>query len=539
MNKDKPQRIEITTQEMDALIERGEQRRFLKQDYPIVVAILRNYFALDRVAKENAQTILRLVKMVFGHSTEKAEKVLKRNVAKEECSPDQSATAEAERPPKEKPKGHGRNGASSYLGAEKVSVPHASYQPGDRCPFCTRGKLYRFYEPGVEVRIVGRPPLEATVYEVEKLRCNLCGEILTAQLPEASGQEKYDESAGTMVALLKYGSGLPFHRMEKLHESLGVPLPASTQWEIVEKTADKIHPVYNELIREAAQGELFHSDDTTMKILANLQEPKREPQGEDERSGKGSFTTGVLSVRGEHRIALFFTGKKHAGQNMTEVLRQRASGLSPPVHMCDALSRNVPKELETILANCLAHARRNFVELVSSFPEECRYVIEALAEVYHHDKKAKEEGFSAEERLRFHQDHSGPVMTRLKAWLHEQFDERKVEPNSSMGKAIAYMLKHWEPLTLFLRVPGAPLDNNLCEQVLKRAILHRKNSLFYRTEHGAYIGDLFMSLIHTCTLNRVNPFHYLTTLQKHSSELFKDPKRWLPWNYQQAVENPA
>jgi len=172
MNKDKPQRIEITTQEMDALIERGEQRSFLKQDYPIVVAILRNYFALDRVAKENAQTILRLVKMVFGHSTEKAEKVLKRIVAKEP-SPDQSATAEAELPPKEKPKGHGRNGASSYLGAEKVSVPHASYQPGDRCPFCTRGKLYRFYEPGVEVRIVGRPPLEATVYEVEKLRCNL------------------------------------------------------------------------------------------------------------------------------------------------------------------------------------------------------------------------------------------------------------------------------------------------------------------------------------------------------------------------------
>jgi len=534
MNKDKPQRIEITTQEMDALIERGEQRSFLKQDYPIVVAILRNYFALDRVAKENAQTILRLVKMVFGHSTEKAEKVLKRIVAKEP-SPDQSATAEAELPPKEKPKGHGRNGASSYLGAEKVSVPHASYQPGDGCPFCTRGKLYRFYEPGVEVRIVGRPPLEATVYEVEKLRCNLCGEILTAQLPEASGKEKYDESAGTMVALLKYGSGLPFHRMEKLHESLGVPLPASTQWEIVEKTADKIHPVYNELIRQAAQGELFHSDDTTMKILANLQ----EPQGEDERSGKGSFTTGVLSVRGEHRIALFFTGKKHGGQNMTEVLQQRASGLSPPVHMCDALSRNVPKELETILANCLAHARRNFVELVSSFPEACRYVIEALAEVYHHDKKAKEEGFSEEQRLRFHQDHSGPVMTRLKGWLHEQFEERKVEPNSSMGKAISYMLKHWEPLTLFLRVPGAPLDNNLCEQVLKRAILHRKNSLFYRTEHGAYIGDLFMSLIHTCTLNRVNPFHYLTTLQKHSSELFMDPKRWLPWNYQQAVVNPA
>jgi hypothetical protein len=247
----------------------------------------------------------------------------------------------------------------------------------------------------------------------------------------------------------------------------------------------------------------------------------------------------VLAVRDERRMALFFTGQKHAGDNMAKLLKQRASGLSPPIQMCDALSRNVPKEFETLLANCLAHGRRNFVDLASSFPEECRYVIETLAEVYHHDKIAKEQGFSAEQRLGFHQDHSGPVMEKLNEWLQKQLDQRRVEPNSSMGKAITYMLKHWAALTLFLRAPGAPLDNNLCEQALKRAILHLKNSLFFKTEHGAYIGDLFMSLIHTCTLNRVNPFHYLTTLQTHSSELFKNPKRWLPWNYQQATTNPA
>jgi len=533
MNKDNPQRIEITAQEMGALIERVKQETLLKQDYPIVAAVLINYFALDHVAKENAHTILRLVKMVFGHCTEKAKEVFK-NISPEEPSPNPTATAEAEAP-KENSKGHGRNGVSSYLGAEKVCVSHSCYHAGDGCPLCCKGKLYRFYEPGVEVRIVGRPPLEAKVYEVEKLRCHLCGEIFTAPVPEEAGQGKYDETAGAMVALLKYGTGLPFHRMEKLHESLGVPLPASTQWEIVEKTADKIHPVYNELIREAAQSELLHSDDTTMKILANL----KKPQGGDEASGKGSFTTGVLAVRDEHRVALFFTGHKHAGQNMTEILKQRALGLGPPIHMCDALSRNIPKEFETILANCLTHGRRNFVELALSFPEECRYVIEALAEVYHHDQKAKEQDFSPEQRLRLHQEQSGPVMARLKEWLQEQFDQRKVEPNSSMGKAIVYMLKHWEPLTLFLRVPGAPVDNNVCEQVLKRAILHRKNSLFFRTQHGAYIGDLFMSLIHTCTLNRVNPFHYLTTLQKHSSELFKNPDRWLPWNYRQIAANPA
>jgi len=335
------------------------------------------------------------------------------------------------------------------------------------------------------------------------------------------------------VPLLKYGSGFPFNRLEKLQESLGIPLPASTQWEMTEASANKVYPAYDELIRQAAQSNLFHHDDTVAKILARL----KTIETEDETSRKGCFTTGGLAVTGERRMALFFTGPKHAGENLTELLKQRASGLSPPIQMCDAASRNVSKEFETLLANCLTHGRRNFVDLVPSFPQECRYVIEALAEVYHHDAMAKEQSLSADQRLRFHQERSGPVMERLKGWLKKQFDERKVEPNSSMGKAITYMLNHWEPLTLFLRVPGAPLDNNICEQMLKRAILHRKNALFFKTEHGAYIGDLFMSLIHTCILNHVNPFHYLTTLQRHSSEVFKNPKGWLPWNYQQTVTN--
>jgi len=533
MTKEKPKRIELTVQEVEALIERIQQESLFKPDYGLLVAIVTNYFTLEQVHQEQSHTLLRMVNQIFGRRTERAKEVLK-GASSKEAPPDSSSLTETASP-KEKPKGHGRNGASAYEGAQKVCVPHFCYKAGDRCPLCLKGKLYPFGEPGVEIRIVGRAPLDGTVYVLEKLRCNLCGKIFTAGIPEEAGKDKYDETAGAMVALLKYGAGLPFNRLEKLQECLGVPLPASTQWEIVERTADQIHPVYSELIRQAAQGELLYNDDTTMKILANL----KKAEVDDELPGKGSFTTGVLAVQGERRIALFFTGPKHAGNNMAKLLKQRASGLSPPIQMCDALSRNVPKEFETLLANCLAHARRNFVDLVPSFPEECRFVIEALAKVYHHDKIAKEQGLSADQRLRFHQDQSGSVMEGLKEWLLKQLNERRVEPNSSMGKAITYMLKHWEPLTLFLRIPGAPLDNNLCEQVLKRAILHRKGSLFFKTQHGAYIGDLFMSLIHTCTLNRVNPFHYLTSLQKHSSELFKNPKHWLPWNYQQAATNPA
>jgi len=127
------------------------------------------------------------------------------------------------------------------------------------------------------------------------------------------------------------------------------------------------------------------------------------------------------------------------------------------------------------------------------------------------------------------------VMKQLHAWLRAQFDEKRVEPNSGLGEAIGYLLKHWDRLTLFLRQPGAPLDNNICERALKKAIRHRKNSLFYKTENGARVGDLFMSLIHTCALNGANPFDYLTELQKHSTELAKHPAAWMPWNYGETV----
>ena len=162
-------------------------------------------------------------------------------------------------------------------------------------------------------------------------------------------------------------------------------------------------------------------------------------------------------------------------------------------------------------------------------------MLEELKKVYKNDALAKQQELTPDERLAFHQKRSKPIMDKLSQWFNAQFEDKKVEPNSGLGKAIKYMQKHWKELTLFLREPGAPLDNNLCEQALKKAILHRKNSLFYKTKHGAYVGDLFMSLIHTCTLCKVNPFDYLTELQKHSSALFENSAQWLPWNYKDAL----
>ena len=474
----------------------------VEDDYGLLAQIVESHMFVCAALKEKNATIRKLQHMLFGAATEKASTII-------------PELKKMTRPPHEAPKGHGRNGASSYTGGTKVTISHTSFKKGDLCPECQKGKIYPT-DAGLTVRISGSAPLQATSFECEKLRCNLCGEVFTAAPDE--GPAKYDATSGAMIALMRYGTGVPFKRLERLQDALGIPLPASTQWDIVEKTAMPAHPVYKELIRQAAQGEIVHNDDTAMKVLAPVNEGR-----------KGTFTTGMLSVIGEKKIALFVTGHHHAGENLADLLAQRHGDLSPPIQMCDALSRNVPKEFSTLLANCLAHARRNFIDVAESFPEECRHVIETLAKVYEHDVRTQE--MSPQERLAYHEARSGPLMENLHEWMNAQFDEKRVEPNSGLGKAFSYMLTHWDPLTLFLRVPGTPLDNNAVERVLKMAIRHRKNSLFFRTLHGAYIGDLFMSLIHTCNLSKVNPFDYLVALQKHSHEVFKHPEGWLPWNY--------
>lgn len=432
-----------------------------------------------------------------------------------------------------KSKGHGRNPASAYTGAERVGVHHESLCDKTACPACQRGKVYVLPPPAQLVRVRGMAPLLATIYELERLRCNLCGEVFTAQAPDGVGSEKYDETASSMIALLKYGSGLPWNRLERLQQGFGIPMPASTQWEVVRDAARRYADVYAELIRQAADSQVLYNDDTAMKVLElDDAERRKELDTDGDFEGRtGTFTSGIVATKDQHQIALFFTGQKHAGENLRDLLAQRDTELRPPIQMCDGLSRNLPEEFATILSRCNAHNRRNFIDVESAFPDEVRRVLETLAQVYRNDATAKNLSLSADERLSFHQQNSKPLLNELAAWFKELLEQRMIEPNSSLGGAIAYMTKHWDALTLFLRVPGAPLDNNLCERVLKKAILHRKTALFYKTLNGARVGDLFMSIIHTAELAKIDVFGYLVALQRHHERVAEDPVAWMPWNY--------
>jgi transposase len=559
MKRMEPQIIELDAEALHDMVRRAEAKQFQDEDYETVKVLAQSYVYLTDLLKEKNLSVRRLRKMLFGASTEKTEAVLGNGPDSEIPASDgdaeQTEVAEetdsgADSAPQNdaatRPKGHGRNGVDAYEGAKQEEVPHPSLDPGDSCPECGQGTVYETSRPGVLIRFTGQVPVQATVYKLQKLRCNLCGKIFTAPAPDGvENSEKYDTTVGSMIGLLKYGSGLPFNRLQRLQGSLGIPLAASTQWDIVHAKARLIWPAYAELIRQAAQGDVVYNDDTTIKILelmgkraarTALDESSVEGSGTDLASGRrGIFTSGIVSTTEGRKIAVFFSGRQHAGENLADVLAQRAQTLPPPIQMCDALSRNLPKELETIVANCLSHGRRQFVDLAESFPQECRYVLETLAVIYKNDAVARERNLSPEARLDYHQTESGPIMADLHAWLIRQFDDRLVEPNSTLGGVISYLLKHWEKLTLFLRKAGAPLDNNLCERALKKAILHRKNSLFFKTANGAHVGDQYMSLIYTCELCEADPFDYLNELERHARELSSNPECWMPWNYREML----
>lgn len=364
--------------------------------------------------------------------------------------------------------------------------------------------------------------------------------MFTAQAPVEAQGPKYDESAAAMMAILRYGAGVPLNRLERLQGNLKTPVPSSTQWEVVRDRVDGLRPVYTELVHLAAGAPVLHNDDTRMLILeltgkrraallasGELPDPERT----------GLFTTGVVASAETGPIALFFTGRKHAGENINELLAERDPDLAPPIQMCDGLDRNLPKDYAVIIANCLSHGRRHIVDEVENFPDECRHVLEELGTVFEHEATCKKLGLTGQERLEYHQEHSKPVMDELHKWLQAQLDDKRVEPNSGLGGAYRYLLDRWDRLTLFLRVRDAPLENNICERALKRAICHRNNSLFYRSERGAEVGDLYMTLIYTAELHGENPFDYLTALLRHEAAVAEDPAAWLPWTYRSTLAN--
>jgi hypothetical protein len=564
-----PEQVRLSAAEGEAIIARLSVYAPSRSDCEICIQVIRLYFWFTAVVEEAKLSIKKLRTLLFGRGPKRlkpsdpgSSSVCDSAVGEGKATGDASGREEEAETSKSagstsgsgesesegKPKGGhragtGRLGADAYVGAQRVECRHEELAVGQRCPVCGQGTLYEL-PPGRQIRIDGHALLSALRYELQKLRCSACGQIFTAPLLPEAGEEKYSPRARAVLAVSRCYLGVPLYRLQGYQAMLGVPVPDSTQWDQIEQVGDCSYKVFAYLECLAAQGDLIHQDDTSVRILSLMAENlKIRAQAEAlglsrpiERTGM--FTTGLVVQVGAHTICLYYSGRDHAGENLQSLLLQRQAGLGKPLVMSDALSRNEANEHELIRCHCLAHGRRQFSDLEEVFPVESQVVIDALKQVFDHDDEAREQQMSSAARLAYHQTYSQPIMDELKGWLQKQFDDRLVEPNSSLGKAIIYLQTHWVTLTRFLSISGAPLDNNLVERALKLFIRQRKNSLFFRTEHSAYIASVITSLIATCLYAGVNALDYLVALQEHRAEVVAEPAAWLPWTYAASRASP-
>ena len=534
--------VDLTESELDALIERIEQARthnlaLSSADYELLLGAVMMLANMQERLEANDLSVHKLKKLLgMVRSSEKLRDLLPGNDGK-----DSSESNSAEKENRAKAARDRKKTTRNKVKKKPVRKPQIHHHPlsgmskGDHCPQCHAGKVYK-YTPAVLVRVTGHAPLSCHKHIAESMRCNGCGEIYSADLPEhvlADGpqDQQYGYSARTVMGINKYFAGSPFYRQEHVNGLLGEPIAASTIFDQCEKLADALHPIFKAIKREAANASLFYLDDTTNRILGQQPIPKKGRDGR-ERLRSGIYTSAVLAISDQERpLVLFQTNVGHAGEFMQEILRARDQSRAPPLLMSDALSSNhvIGHEFERCLCN--AHGRRGFVDLVEQSPDEVTYALGLYQHAWVNNTHCVDNALSPEQRRDYHREHSLPHMQALLSWSQEKLDSGAVEQNSNLGKAMAYFIRHFEGLTAFCRVVGSPVDNNIIEQKIKLIVRARKNSLFFKTAVGADISDIITSVLVTCNENDVNAMDYLNAVQRNQTAVKASPEKWLPWNY--------
>jgi transposase len=505
---------EMTIEQIESLLDRLEKRCLIDTDYPLIIELIKNFTWVQETLAQKEGTLERLKKLLFDpNKTEKIER---------------SQLAEGEQ---KKRKGGGGRRKSTEWASQFIlcSHSHESLKAGDLCPKCGHGRLYAF-KPTVHIRVKANPLFEVERHEFEKLRCGGCGWIFSAKWSDdLRAEPEATAEAVAMTAILRYRSGLPNQRILGFLNIQGVYLTWTKLWGWVVGLFEILVVVYEALKRMAANARLAQNDDTKMKVQALIKENKLSP----DLVRVGMQTSAIVAYTlNDNKINLFMTGRKHCGENLRDLLDQRTIE-DPILWMSDASSQTTPGSHETKSGSCNDHFRRRFYKKGMTEKDYGWYVIERLAQAYETDALAKRLKLDDNQRLILHQTRSKKPMDEIFRWL--KAESTMTEPNSGEGEDVAYGIKYWPELTAFLTVPGMPISNAATERLIKTAVLHRKNSYFYKTLFGAKVGDVMMSIIQTAADAGQNVLHYLVSLQRNSKDVKEHPEQWVPWAYSQRL----
>jgi len=519
-----PEQVNLTAEECNNLRSRLENNQLNQKDIASLLSILNVFVSLRQLVEKRKLGLLKLIRQLFGFKTEKKDQ------KQRPCTAGPKAPADS----------GGRAGRDDYPGADRQKIEHKTLKSGDQCPECLKGNLAEA-EDGVDYEWSGNAPLSLKVFLLARLICHSCKTTFTADSPvlktvddtespdeEKTGRCDKNAKANATVGCLRFQYGVPHYRLAKIQKNSGMALPVSTQYRMLKQVYFAGVEIYRFLIYLAAQGSLVKADDTGIKILDWL--AGNGPPGKvRDTPRKKATTTAIVSDSPEgKKIVLYITGAREAGHNVREMLLKRNGDKEAPLYMTDGLAANNPgSDISVIQLHCLTHARRHFFDIKTSFPEKCGYVLDELAKVWKAESEAK--NMSPEERQAHHQKNSRPVMESLGRWLMDKIESGEIEQNNDLGQAANYMLKRWSELNEFHHIPGVPLCNSETERMIKFIVTHRKNSLFFKTEKGAEVGDVIQSLIATCEQCGTNPIEYLAWIQENKTRAISQPEKFLPW----------
>lgn len=484
---------------------------------------LTTYEVLQSQLLEKKISQERFQRMLFGPTSEKMQTLFQDEVILE---PENQMEEDDEADVNKKSKsGHGRRNLKLHINSE-TEVIHCEHQAGSICPTCRDGKLKKADSlQRTCIRTINL--VSVKIFEIETLKCGTCSHRESAPEPEVLKDcfGKYHVSTITHLAFSRYAMGLPSHRIESFTEYTGLKISDTTQFRLFEWAASQLFPVFKELCLLAANAKLTYRDDSPNKILV-FQKQQREAKKLNAAVRVGVTTTNVTAETEKGSISLFFTGTEHAGEVINRLLTQRKTG-DPMIAMADASSANRKHDFSdrVLEVSCMSHARRNFYELQDYDKHATTMALGLIQSVYQNDAVCKNRNLSPRKRLKFHAQNSTKFMDKLHALCAQELLKTS---QPSLKQAYNYTLKHWDRLTQFLKVEGVPLDNNICEREIKSSIRHRKNSLFFRSEDGALVGDILMSLFRTSQLNKLNPLEYLEHALKNREQVRMNPQLFLP-----------
>ncbi len=320
--------------------------------------------------------------------------------------------------------------------------------------------------------------------------------IITASLPNRI-VEKSMAGEGLLAQIIvdKYVDHLPLHRQLQRFERVpqgGITIAQSTICTWMTLTLKQFLTLYELHKKEVLASYYLHADETTIRVL-----DKDKPGA----SHQGYYW---LYHNSKEKIVLFDYRKGRSREGPDDILKDFKGFLQTDGYVAYESFEN--REGITVL-NCMAHARRKFVDALQNDKDRCEHALTLFQELYAIERKAKQEDLSADAIVVLRQGKSIPVLKELKEWMAAEYP--KVLPSSAIGNAIAYSLKRWEKLCVYATDGRLCIDNNPVENAVRPVAIGRKNYLFAGSHEAAQRAAMIYSLLATCRLHNINPYTWL------------------------------